>query len=736
MLEASNMTILMEMRRRNVFKVASVYLVTSWVLLQIISVIAPALNLPPAFLTISVVVLGLSFPIACIFAWAFELTHDGLKRTDGLDESELSASSNDQKLNYAILTALIIAVCYIGYDFIFNNIKDDPLSYSSELVELNDKAPAAAINKTRNAAADGTKEKIYSLAVLPFINMSDDSSQEYFVDGLTEELLNSLARVESLKLTARTSSFAFKGQNIDIREIATKLDVQYLIEGSVRKSGEDIRVSVQLIEASSGTHLLSDTFDRKLVNVFTLQEELSEQIAAALRLTLVHDDDRYKSTVEKLDYIAVEKLVTARGLSNDHSEESYIKAINSLKQLMKQYPNSASAKGLLAYMQLGLTRIGEPISSAEEQVELAQQALDIDPKNEDALVTQMMIFEDYPNSFEKAEETLWRLIGLYPARSIYFEYMTKFLLYTKSATCEEIQSFLQDYGDGKIAKTRQVQFEFAMLECLNPEAALIKRESIIDNSITALADSAIFENNFFKAKEAVRTNRNPRNIIMFIFFLYHLGEFEDADNLGKKINPNEDGFWSTYYVITSYIYDRVLLVKPMDKLDFITGDGRNRSDLKFSLGLAKQAANENRVKTLKEYIKNVPEFPQTIANIDYSAGLMLLHYHAGHMQESKEIAALGYQTLDQYKQKSAKSYQYHRFGFYSFLFALYSEQFSEAKLILENDLSEEKVEFFGLMGIGFDKFMLSPLAEQEIVQEYYKRIERHRKTSRVKFELD
>ncbi|MDG1752730.1 MAG: FlgO family outer membrane protein [Thalassotalea sp.] len=210
------MILLKELRRRNVFKVASVYLITAWIILQIISVVSPYLHLPRVFGTIVTVILVIGFPIAAIFAWAFELTPEGLKRTHEVEADESIGHETGLKINNLLIGAIVVLVSFIAYD---------------KLYKPN--------NRSQNSL---------SIAVLPFEDMSPDNSQEHFGDGIAEEILNSLAQIKHLSVIARTSSFSFKEQKISVKDIAQKLNVDFVLEGSVRKHGDKLRITAQLID--------------------------------------------------------------------------------------------------------------------------------------------------------------------------------------------------------------------------------------------------------------------------------------------------------------------------------------------------------------------------------------------------------------------------------------------------------------------------------------------------------
>ncbi len=225
------MSFFAELKRRNVFRVAIAYIIVAWLLLQISDTLVPALHLPEWFNSGIALLLILGFPIAIIFAWAFEMTPDGVKREREVDRSNSITSKTGQKLNLAIILSLAIAVVYFATDKFA--LRDDPAT-TEEVV-------ATSVHP--------------SIAVLPFVNMSDDASNEFFADGITEELLNLLAKIPQLDVTSRSSAFAFKGKDIDIPDVAEKLNVNHVLEGSVRKSGIKVRITAQLIDAETDKHM-------------------------------------------------------------------------------------------------------------------------------------------------------------------------------------------------------------------------------------------------------------------------------------------------------------------------------------------------------------------------------------------------------------------------------------------------------------------------------------------------
>jgi TolB-like protein len=266
------MSLFAELKRRNVVRVGLAYIIIGWVLAQVAEFAFETFGAPDWVLKVFVVILLLGLPLALFFSWAFELTPDGIKREADVDRDRSITSKTGRKLDFAIIAFLAVGLIYFFWE---SRIRDPGIDHQATTSET------AGLERRQ---AIGTAEKeAPSIAVLPFVNMSDDESQDYFADGLSEELLNLLARTKGLKVSARTSSFAFKGQNRPIGEIAEILNVTTVLEGSVRRSGDRIRVTAQLINAADGYHLWSQTYDRQMSDIFELQDDIAGEIFSSMR---------------------------------------------------------------------------------------------------------------------------------------------------------------------------------------------------------------------------------------------------------------------------------------------------------------------------------------------------------------------------------------------------------------------------------------------------------------------
>ena len=348
-----------ELKRRNVYKVAVAYAVVGWLLVQVTTQVFPIFEIPNWALRLIVLAIIIGFPIALVIAWAFELTPEGLKRTEDVDpfdsrsEQVLAAAAQRPRHRAWIFVVIIAGAMSLGLFFLGRMT-----------------APS------KQSGANEVSSK--SIAVLPFVNMSSDRENEYFVDGLTEEILNRLAQISALRVPGRTSSFAFKGKNTDLRQIGTELGVAHVLEGSVRKSREHLRITAQLVRTADGFHLWSQNFDRKLNDVFTIQDEIARAIADALSapLGLAEPVNPQRQTKDMEVY---DKFLQARGLLAQRSPDMLRRAIELLTAAVDRDPGFAKGWAALAQARAlafyYLNDIPDPLKAAEEA---ARKALAFD----------------------------------------------------------------------------------------------------------------------------------------------------------------------------------------------------------------------------------------------------------------------------------------------------------------------------------------------------------------------
>jgi TolB-like protein len=279
-----------ELKRRNVVRVAIAYVVAAWLLLQLTEVLTGLLEVQSDIGKIVVILLVVGFIPVVIFAWAFELTPEGVKREKDIDRGQSITPQTGKKLDRIIIAGLVLVIVAMGIERVWFAGQAEDLSQADEPGLTEVAAPATSPDGADDTAGGAAHQA--SVAVLPFTAMSSGEDDEYFADGLTEEILNSLAGLPELLVTARTSSFHFKGRDLPIPEIARTLGVDHVVEGSVRRAGERVRITAQLIRAEDGFHLWSDTYDRTLEDVFAVQEKIAENIAETLDVVL--DEEKRK----------------------------------------------------------------------------------------------------------------------------------------------------------------------------------------------------------------------------------------------------------------------------------------------------------------------------------------------------------------------------------------------------------------------------------------------------------
>ena len=361
---------LAELRRRNVFRVAAAYLVVGWVLIQVVSLIADPLGLPSWTETFFIVLLGVGFPIALLLAWAFEMTPDGMKLTAAVPEDHSITSKTARKLDYAIVAGLVVLVGVI----IWQQVASPQAATGRELA-------------ARSEANTGA-----SVAVLPFADMSEDGDQVYFADGISEEILNVLVRIPDLQVAGRTSSFAFRGQEQDLREIGSALDVSHVLEGSVRRSGTRLRITAQLIRSEDGFHLWSETYDREIADIFDIQDEIAGAVADELATSLGLDTGAV-SVARTSDLDAYESFLHARQLFRERGQANLELAAAMLTETLARDPEYGPGWTLLAgvYGVMPFYRQGNNEPAPELRVrwnalavETARRAIAINPADAQA----------------------------------------------------------------------------------------------------------------------------------------------------------------------------------------------------------------------------------------------------------------------------------------------------------------------------------------------------------------
>src|SRR5262249_55768146 len=370
------------LKRRNVIRAAILYLGAVWALAQGISQLGPSIGAPEWATRWFVVAAVIGFPFALVLSWFYEFTPEGLKRESEIDPAESITRRTGRKLDFAIIGVLVVAVVLLLTDrFVLRH----------------------GVNETTTALPIAEK----SIAVLPFVNMSSDKDLEFFSDGISEELLNVLSKVPQLQVAARTSSFSFKGKQIEIPEIARKLHVANVLEGSVRKSGNELRIAAQLIRAAEGYHLWSETYDRKLDDIFKIQDEIAGEVVKQLKVTLLGA----APTVRETDPKAYALYLQAVQLARQGTPEAFTQSDELLRQVLQIDPRYAPAwhglaRNFMYEANNGLLPMSEGFARAREA---AEKALALDPNYPPAdtdLGSIAMTNNDFVNAAKHFERAL------------------------------------------------------------------------------------------------------------------------------------------------------------------------------------------------------------------------------------------------------------------------------------------------------------------------------------------
>lgn len=361
------MSFIEELKRRNVFRVGIAYAISAWVLLQIVDLVLENITAPGWIMQVFMLALAIGFPVALIFAWAFEMTPDGVKLERDVDRSQSITHETGQKMNRSITIVLIIAVMFLLADKFW---LESETTTQTAVNDVEGSQPAPEVTQAR--------EK--SIAVLPFVDMSPEGDQAYFADGISEEILNVLVKTRSLKVAGRTSSFQFRNHNTDLRTIGEQLGVEHILEGSIRKADNRVRITAQLVSTDDGFHLWSETYDRELTDIFAIQDEIARAIANALAIELdLTGKQQSLVAVSTSNMDAYDRYLQGKGLIAKRVD--FRRAIRLLNEVTKMDPAFAAGWAAnaqahsLSYYYLDINR--------EEAMQLAQsmaeQALALDP---------------------------------------------------------------------------------------------------------------------------------------------------------------------------------------------------------------------------------------------------------------------------------------------------------------------------------------------------------------------
>ena len=389
-----------ELKRRNVYKVAVAYAIVGWLLVQIATQVFPFLEIPNWVVRLVIALVMIGFPIALIIAWAFEATPQGIKRTEDVD---VAATPQRPRHRAWIFVVIIAGAMSLGLFFL-----------------------GRITAPSKQSGANEVSSK--SIAVLPFVNMSADKNDEYLSDGVSEELITALSKITGLQVKARTSSFAFKGKNEDIQKIGELLHVSHLLEGSVAKAGNKLRITAQLIQASDGNHEWSDTYDREMQDIFAVRSEVAQQVADTLKVRLLGEDKRKidKKPTENLE--AYNLYRQGRFYTDKLSEEGMTKAVPLFQQAIEKDPRFALAyAGMADNYVIAADAIIPPREAFSKAKEAALKAIELDDSLAEAHASLGLVHYHYDWDWAAAEKEFKRAISLNPQSAQSYTLYTHFL---------------------------------------------------------------------------------------------------------------------------------------------------------------------------------------------------------------------------------------------------------------------------------------------------------------------
>ncbi len=374
------MGLVSELKRRNVFRMAVLYAVAAWLIMQAAEVVIGLAHLPDWIGPTTLGLLAVGFPIALIFSWFYEITPEGISPEKDVDRSESITHVTGRRLDFIVISLLCAGLILFAYDKWWIGVPPQQ-----------------------------------SIAVLPFVNMSDDASNEYFSDGISEELLNLLTKIPELRVISRSSAFSYKGKDIAIPTIAAQLNVAHVLEGSVRKAGNRVRISAQLSEARSDTHLWSETYERTLDDIFATQDEIAARVVEQLKISLLGD----APTVQATDPEAYALVLQARYVGHQVTPDSLDNSIALLEQALAIDSDYAAAWDGLARAYVNQT--GQGLRPIEEGYTLAReaasQALALDPAYAPAHSRLGWIASHYDHDLVAAARHYERALAMEPANT-------------------------------------------------------------------------------------------------------------------------------------------------------------------------------------------------------------------------------------------------------------------------------------------------------------------------------
>jgi TolB-like protein/Flp pilus assembly protein TadD len=541
------MSLIEELKRRNVFRVGFAYVVVAWLIAQVADLVLENVAAPDWLMPTILLVLAIGLPIALIFAWAFEMTPEGIKKEKDVDRTQSITPQTGRKLNAMIMTVLVVAVAYFAYDkFMLRPAATETvLEIATQAVEV--EPPVIEDAPRQN-----------SIAVLPFANRSNREDDEFFTEGIHDDLLTHLSKIGSMKVISRTSVLRYRDTEKSIPEIAAELKVTTVLEGGIQRSGDQVRINVQLIDAVTDEHLWAEIFDRQLTaeNLFAIQSEIAIKIAEALEATLSPEEESRLNDVPTTNMAAYNAYLRGRQLQAKRSSKDLEQALAEFTRATELDPNYALAWVGMAESSALLSIYGTlPFSESLATREMAvQKALAINAELGEAYASLANILEDRQQT-EEAEQAFRQAIELSPnyapAYHWYSNFLTRFPgrrdetlpLIEKAAQLDPLSSIIQS----SLANSLRVLGRYDEAEAIF--LRIVELDPDFPQVYANLANFYSFHRG--QIAEALKWSRiarqkdpgNINNLFNAIFLYLDLGDYAAVASLLQQMQDIDPDHW-------------------------------------------------------------------------------------------------------------------------------------------------------------------------------------------------
>jgi TolB-like protein/Tfp pilus assembly protein PilF len=558
-----------ELKRRNVFRVGIAYAVGAWLLLQFTDVLSELLKLPDQVGPVVVALVAVGFPVALFFAWAFELTPDGIKRESEVQPDSSIMRQTGRKLDRAIIVMLVVVACYFIWESRFAN-RTPPVApaTSVDIPDGNAEAQAtdslAAGVEPDSGPVEAPAINPRSIAVLPFDNRSRLEDDEFFVEGIHDDLLTNLARIGDLKVISRTSVLRYQDTTQPIPEIAKELGVATVMEGAVQRSGNTVRVNVQLIDAETDEHLWAEIFDRELTadNLFAIQTEISERIADALKTTLTPEEQERISERPTDNLAAYSAYLRGRRLLNERNSESIDRALAELENAVLEDPGFALAWATLAEARWQSSNYsdGPPKEYIEQARAATDRALSLDPDLGLAWSWRGVFLMFLDEQLAAAEAAYRKSVELAPNNITVLRHWADFLAYylhrpldalvpvDRAIELDPYSSLLRQSRADLLSYARRfapAAEELEVLLRMDPDFA----RAHMNLANLYWSDMFRFEDALEHARQAIALDPgNPSYLLNYYVLLRNLGAVDQANEVKLQLQEQWPDHWASVWI--------------------------------------------------------------------------------------------------------------------------------------------------------------------------------------------